>query len=304
MKTILLLLLLCSPLYADRARQMSLEMLFSDATATASDGTPDAKLIEAQMVAPTVANHIPDIGKKVEPTRLPGHLQQYREVRKSRLVKRPKYCRGRMCGFILVTEYFTALEKVPETTLSAVSNQTAADYATAPDTISRALEILKPKPNEVFLDIGSGDGRAVIAAARDYGCRAIGIEQDHERVALARQNAAMEGLHGRATFIEGDFTKIEWPRADVGYVYLFPEDLALIRNKLIRLNRFVSFAHQVPGINMTSHHDGELYSWKSQPAAASVPGVWWEGRFYTKPVCNRWNCSMCAAIRAALNEQR
>lgn len=244
-----------------------------------------------------------------KPTRSAPREQKFQrvEVTKYRDVEQ-KYCyfigRRKYCGTRTVQQPYTTYELVPIETPPANVQQSAADYATPPDVIDRALEILQPKADEVFLDVGSGDGRVVIEAVKRFGCKAYGIESDPERVALARRNAAMEGLHGDAIFIEGDFTKFNWGPDYVVYAYQFPEELEKIKHKLRHSKRVVTFAHAVPGFSMTSHNGGELYSWRSQSKAATTePGVWWGGRFYTKPPCNRWNCAMCNAIRAGLRAQ-
>lgn len=173
-----------------------------------------------------------------------------------------------------------------------------SDYATPQDSVDRMLAQLKPQSSEVFLDVGSGDGRVVIAAARDYGCRAYGIERDHDRVLLARRNAEAAGVSDLVTIIEGDFNEVDWPDADVGFAYLFPVDLAPIRDKLLRLDRFATFAHQVPDLPMWSYGE-DFYVWDYDQAF-----VMWQGQARTGRVCNRPNCTMCNAIAAGVSEQR
>lgn len=224
-----------------------------------------------------------------------------RQVQKSREVLKPKYCRGRICGYYKAIEHYTETEQVPVTS-RATSD--ADRYATPPDVVHRIMTELNPRREEVFLDVGSGDGRVVVEAARRFGCRAIGIEQDPQRIAIAKDLAESQGVSHLVTFIEGDFTKIAWPRADVGYSYLFPEDLAAIAGKLSQLRRVATFAHAVPGWSMVDR--GDFYSWE-RPVAKSMAnpttGVWYGGRFYTKPPCNRSNCSMCNYIRSQLAAQ-
>lgn len=194
----------------------------------------------------------------------------------------------------------TVSEPPPFVPREDISDEPTSAYATPPDIVERIVNNLPLNQNKTFLDVGSGDGRMVIAAALRYGCRAIGIEQDPNRIALARENASRAGVSDRVTFIQGDFSKLSWPQADVVYAYLFPEDLSVIRSKLIKSNYVVSFAHKVPNLSMTNHNDGEFYSWKPEP---SVVGVMYHGHFYTHPVCNLRNCPMCNAIRAGLRAQ-
>lgn len=174
-----------------------------------------------------------------------------------------------------------------------------SDYATPQHLVDGILAYLKPLPKEVFLDIGSGDGRVVITAAKNYGCHSIGIEQDPSKIALAQENAEKAGVSHLVTFIQGDFHTVQWPRADVGYVYLFSEDLSQIRTKLLSLDRFVSFAHQVPSLPMYSLFQGEAYFWDYNKVF-----TYYNGRVYTSPVCNKPTCTMDNYIRRQLAYQR
>lgn len=201
-----------------------------------------------------------------------------------------------MCYKIILSLIFL----IPSYVYAQESISNSSDYASPIDIVEDALAALNPKPNEVFIDPGSGDGRSVITAARIYGCKAIGIEQNLERVLEARIIAKQAGVADKVTFIVGDFNKIKWPRADVGYVYLFPEDLVAIRSKLTKLDRFVSFAHKVEGLPMRNHDDN-FYSWKAKPR---IPAVRYGNRMYTGPVCNNPRCSMCNTIKRELAAQR
>jgi hypothetical protein len=229
-------------------------------------------------------------------------VQQFttRQVKKTHTVWKNKICNGRVCGRIPVTETYYVTEKVPVAQAAPVtSTQEADQYASPPDVIARALQTLRPQPHEVFLDVGSGDGRVVIAAARDYGCKAIGIEVDPERIALAQENARLAGVEDKVSFIQGDYTQVEWPAADVGYAYLFEADLKAARNKLLGLDRFVTFAHKVPDLEMFSLYQGESFLWDRDRAF-----VWWDGNPYYNRPCSRKNCNMCLSIQADLDEQR
>lgn len=161
------------------------------------------------------------------------------------------------------------------------------------------MSALNPKPHETFLDPGCGNGKAVILAALKYGCTGIGIESDPERIKEAIAYAEEAGVSDKVTFIEGDFNTMKWPDADVGYVYLFEENLADIRNKLLSLNRFASYSHQVPNLPMYSRNNSEFYTWDYNKAFA-----WWDGVAYTQRPKRGCNCPMCNSVVRALNEQR
>lgn len=168
--------------------------------------------------------------------------------------------------------------------------------------VATMLSVLRPQPHETLIDPGCGDGRALIAAVRGYGCRAIGIEIDPAQAAKARAAVEASGLSDRITVVEGDARTVDWGPASVGFVYLYPDLLAELRPKLERLDRCVSYMHQVPGMAMTSYNRGEFYHWQrprlmmqqSQRAVQSRVSP----QRATGPYCNNPNCAMCAAIRA------
>src|SRR3989304_9748774 len=93
--------------------------------------------------------------------------------------------------------------------LAAAGNVHAAEIAapyvpTAPSVVERMLEIAKVGPRDYVIDLGSGDGRINILAAKKYGARGLGIEIDPKLVALATANAQAAGVGGRGGFFEGD----------------------------------------------------------------------------------------------------
>jgi hypothetical protein len=134
-------------------------------------------------------------------------------------------------------------------------------------------------------------------AAMKYGCKCIGIEQDAERIEVAKQKAEEAGVLDKITFINANIDEIKFPHFDVAYAYLFPEDLKEIRNKLLGGDRFASFAHQVP--NLPMYNNGDFYIWDRDKAFS-----WYEGRAYTGRICSRNNCSMCASIVNGIKEQK
>jgi SAM-dependent methyltransferase/glutaredoxin len=190
-----------------------------------------------------------------------------------------------------------AREKPQEKSIANIVDD-SDQYATPQVLVDKILRYLNPQPHETFIDPGCGDGRALIAAAKQYGCQSIGIEVDPGRVALARKNAEVAGVADKVTIIEADFKTIDWPAADVGYAYLFPEDLKPIRNKLLTLDRFACFAHKVPALPM--HNVGNrFYTWQHSRVFA-----WWDGNaYYSRPNAG-CNCPMCQSVVASLTEQR
>src|SRR5215510_773320 len=74
---------------------------------------------------------------------------------------------------------------------------------TPPETVEKMLDIAKVTPQDYVIDLGSGDGRNVIAAAK-RGATALGVEYSPDMVELSRRNATTAGVMGKATFVQGD----------------------------------------------------------------------------------------------------
>src|SRR5688572_29686160 len=92
---------------------------------------------------------------------------------------------------------------------------------TAQTMVNRMLDMAKVAPSDVVMDLGSGDGRTVITAAK-RGATAIGVEFNADMVALSRVNAEKEGVSGRATFIQGDLFAQDLSKATVITMFLLP----------------------------------------------------------------------------------
>jgi precorrin-6B methylase 2 len=86
--------------------------------------------------------------------------------------------------------------------------------------VDRMLSLAEVKKNDVLYDLGSGDGRIVITAAKRYGTRGIGIDLDPERIQEARENAKKAGVDKQVRFIAGDLFKADLSDATVVTLYL------------------------------------------------------------------------------------
>ena len=92
--------------------------------------------------------------------------------------------------------------------------------ATPPDVVERMLRLASVSPNDVVYDLGCGDGRIVIAAARIFGARGVGIDIDPVRVEEARANANRAGVEHLVTFALQDALKTDVSEATVVALYL------------------------------------------------------------------------------------
>ena len=96
------------------------------------------------------------------------------------------------------------------------------------------LELAAVGPRDVVYDLGCGDGRIVIEAARRYGARGVCVDIDPERIAEARNNAAAAGLVERITFRQEDLLVTELGRASVVTLFLSPDMNLRLRPRLQR----------------------------------------------------------------------
>jgi predicted RNA methylase len=96
------------------------------------------------------------------------------------------------------------------------------------------LDLAGVTANDVVYDLGSGDGRIVIAAAGRFGARGVGIELDPRLVAEARENAQRAGVADRVTFVEGDIFETDVSKATVVTLYLLTSINERLRPKLTR----------------------------------------------------------------------
>src|SRR5262245_21029485 len=89
--------------------------------------------------------------------------------------------------------------------------------------VTKMLEMAKVTKTDHLIDLGSGDGRIVIAAAKRYGAKGMGVEIDPALVQQARENARAAGVADRATFVEGDLFETDIRDATVITMYLLPD---------------------------------------------------------------------------------
>ena len=109
------------------------------------------------------------------------------------------------------------------------------------------------KPGEVFFDLGAGDGRAVIMAAKDFGARAVGVELKEDLVKKTLSNIYELGLQNRVTMVNGDMFKVDLTSADVIFLYLTTSANEKVKPKLE--------AELKQGVRVVSH-DYEIVGWK------------------------------------------
>lgn len=176
---------------------------------------------------------------------------------------------------------------------SAAQEFVTAPFITTPDeVVERMLALAQTRPGDLVADLGSGDGRIVIAAARSFGARGLGIELDGTLVAKSRDNAARAGVADRVSFVQGDVLAADFSSASVVTVYLLPGLINQLQPRFLeRLQpgtRIVSHAFTMTGwmpdrsetMRISRPHPGQgdesrLHLWI---VPAEVRGVWQSAR--------------------------
>lgn len=110
--------------------------------------------------------------------------------------------------------------------------------------VDKMLELAKLKPNDVLLDLGSGDGRIPITAAKRHGVKAVGVDLNPVRVDEANKNAVKSGVTDKVEFREQDLFETDLSNATVITMYLLPTVNMKLRPKLMQLK---------PGTRIVSH---------------------------------------------------
>jgi SAM-dependent methyltransferase len=100
--------------------------------------------------------------------------------------------------------------------------------------VNKMLDMAKATPSDYVIDLGSGDGRTVITAAK-RGIKALGIEYNPDMVELSKRNAAKEGVTERATFMKADLFEIDFSQATVITMFLLPDINLKLRPKILGL---------------------------------------------------------------------
>ena len=152
-----------------------------------------------------------------------------------------------------------------------------APFITTPEeVVQRMLQLAGTGPGDLVVDLGSGDGRIVIAAAEKFGARGLGIELDASLVEKSRDNARRAKVAERASFVHGDVLATDISQATVVTVYLLPGLINQLQPRFLAALR--------PGTRIVSHAFG-MTGWKPDRAetvriAKPHPGQGDESRLY------------------------
>ncbi len=126
---------------------------------------------------------------------------------------------------------------------------------TPPEVVDAMLKMANVKGSDIVYDLGCGDGRIVIAAAKQYGATGIGFDIDPERIKDANENAKYEGVTAKVKFVQKDLFEADLSQATVITMYLLPSVNLRLRPKLL--------ASLKPGTRLVSHAF-DMGDWKPE----------------------------------------
>jgi cyclopropane fatty-acyl-phospholipid synthase-like methyltransferase len=135
---------------------------------------------------------------------------------------------------------------------------------TKPEVVNTMLKLAAVTKDDVVYDLGCGDGRIVISAAKDFGARGVGIDINPERISEARMNARQSGVEDRVRFEENDLFDADIHEASVVTLYLLPAVNLRLRPKLLKELK--------PGTRIVSH-SFDMGDWKPEQEE-KVDGQW------------------------------
>ena len=152
---------------------------------------------------------------------------------------------------------------------------------TPPVLVEKMMDLAKVTPQDFVMDLGSGDGRNIIAAAK-RGARALGVEYNPHMVELSSQAAAAEGVADKAKFVQGDMFEADISQATVLALFLLPDNLNRLAPKFLDLKpgtRIVANHFGIGGweADQTERTDGDCQSWCTALlyiVPAKVAGTW------------------------------
>lgn len=139
---------------------------------------------------------------------------------------------------------------------------------TGTEVVEAMLDMAGVSKNDVVYDLGCGDGRIVITAAKKYGATGVGVDKDPDRIKEAKENAEKEGVAGQVKFLEQNLFDVDFSEADVVTLYLLPSVNLKLRPKLLETLK--------PGTRIVSHAF-DMGDWKpeKQESVAGTTIYFW-----------------------------
>ena len=157
-----------------------------------------------------------------------------------------------VASVVLCSSVAVSAGETPSREYKPVMGQAGKDVVWIPSPtgmVEMMLDIARVTPKDFVIDLGSGDGRNVIAAAK-RGARALGVEYNPDLVELSKQNAINEGVADRASFVHGDMFEADISQASALVLFLIPQNLEKLSGKFFNLKpgtRIVSNTYEIGG---------------------------------------------------------
>jgi precorrin-6B methylase 2 len=188
---------------------------------------------------------------------------------------------SRLSWLALILPVAVLAQTMPFEPIEGQAGKDVVWVPTPPNLIETMLDLASVTAKDFVVDLGSGDGRLVIAAAK-RGARAMGVEYDPEMVALAQRNAAAAGVGERAKFVRGDMFEADFSKATVLALFLLPANLRKLTPKFLELppgTRIVNNTYRIEGWEEadTGYSDHTCYIWCHAYlyiVPANVAGAW------------------------------
>lgn len=142
---------------------------------------------------------------------------------------------------------------------------------TPQEVVERMLELAQVKKGDVVYDLGSGDGRIVVTAAKKYGVKAVGFEIDPERIKESAENIKKAGVGDLVEIRQQDIRTVDLSPATVLTMYLLPEVNLMVRPNI--------WKEMKPGSRVVSH-DFDMGDWKPLKTEHIKDGSSWDHTLY------------------------
>jgi Methyltransferase domain len=187
-----------------------------------------------------------------------------------------------LCSLFIAATH--GLAQAPQETYRPMEGQAGKDVVWIPSPekmVEKMLDMAKVTPKDFVIDLGSGDGRNVIAAAK-RGARALGVEFNPDLVTLSRRSATEAGVADKAKFVEGDMFAADISQATAMILFLITDNLRKLTPKFLDLRpgtRVVSNTFEIPGwkADQTFNIGGDCVVWCTAYlyiVPAKVAGTW------------------------------
>jgi SAM-dependent methyltransferase len=177
---------------------------------------------------------------------------------------------ARLAGITLVVALVQSLGL--ELNLVRAQEGKIVPYVPTPqEVVERMLSLAQVKKGDVVYDLGSGDGRIVVTAAKKYGVKAIGFEIDPERIKESHENIKKAGVENLVEIRQQDIRTVDLSGATVLTMYLLPEVNLMIRPNI--------WKQMKPGSRVVSH-DFDMGDWKPLKTEQIKDGSSWDHTLY------------------------